>query len=125
MTVFILFAMLFLHTLDDFHLQGALVNLKQRKYWLKNSPSDLFKYDYLVALFVHSFSWTFMTMLPIVIYYRSTLDSIIIKYVVIFIINVMCHAFIDNLRANKYKINLVTEQLLHVAQILLTYFIFM
>ena len=33
--IFILFLMLLMHYIEDFHLQGCLANLKQKKWWEK------------------------------------------------------------------------------------------
>ena len=32
--IFILFIMLLMHYIEDFHLQGCLANLKQKKWWI-------------------------------------------------------------------------------------------
>ena len=67
--VFILLCMIFCHVVDDFCLQpGCLSFLKQKDWWDKNAPEELYKKDYLMALFVHSFSWAFMIMLPLCVY---------------------------------------------------------
>lgn len=68
MKLFILLCMLFLHIVDDYYLQGWLASAKQKSWWEKNSPDKLYKHDYLIALFMHSFSWTFMIMLPLTMY---------------------------------------------------------
>lgn len=62
--IFILFTMIFCHIVDDYYLQGWLASAKQKSWWEKNAPEKLYKYDYLAALFMHSFSWSFMIMLP-------------------------------------------------------------
>ena len=59
-----LILMFFLHIVDDFYLQGILAKLKQIGWWKKNAPNPLYRYDYIVGLVVHSFSWAFMIMLP-------------------------------------------------------------
>ena len=41
--------------------------MKQKKWWQENAPQKLYKYDYIVALIMHSMSWSFMIMLPIAI----------------------------------------------------------
>lgn len=56
----LLFSMLFFHLFDDYKLQGILANMKQRSWWEKNAPDDLYKNDYIIALIEHAFSWTFM-----------------------------------------------------------------
>ena len=117
---FILLAMTFCHIVDDYYLQGWLASAKQKKWWHDNAPNELYKKDYIPALLCHAFSWTFMMMLPIAIYLKFTLNWLYVLYPVNFII----HAIIDDLKANKYKINLVIDQLCHMGQILLTFGIF-
>jgi len=116
--IFTLLSMIFLHIVDDYYLQGILASLKQKKYWKENAPQDLYKYDYIVALFMHSFSWSFMIMLPIFIYVSFNLDF---NMIIFFIVNLLIHAYIDNLKANKFKINLIIDQLCHLIQILVTF----
>lgn len=115
---FILLLMVFLHILDDYGLQvPCLCNLKQRSYWETNAPNPLYKYDYLWALLMHSFSWSFMIMLPIA-WVMSF--NITIPFIIIFIENVILHAVVDDLKANQLKINLWEDQIIHLGQILVT-----
>lgn len=115
---FILAAMIFLHIIDDYVLQApCLCNLKQKSFWEKNAPEKLYKYDYLVALLMHAFSWSFMIMLPIAVVKGFNVD---INFFLMLIINTAFHAGVDDLKANKYRINLWTDQLAHIAQIIVT-----
>lgn len=120
MKVFILFSMIFLHIVDDYYLQGVLANLKQKIWWQKNAPKDIYKNDYIVALFMHSFSWAFMTMLPIAIFLSLSLTT---TFILLFAINVTIHAVVDDLKANKLKISLITDQLIHMVQIVTTFIV--
>jgi hypothetical protein len=121
MNIFILLAMIFLHIIDDYKLQGILASMKQKKWWLEQKEyKDLYKNDYIMALVEHSFSWAFMIMLPI----AFTLNFNISWWLIAYIINFTVHAFVDDLKANKFKINLVTDQLIHLAQIVATWLIF-
>ena len=114
---FILLWMLFFHIVDDYYLQGWLASAKQKSYWEKNAPEDLYKRDYIWALIMHSFSWAFMIMLPIA--YSQNFD-INFGFVIIFLFNVALHAFTDNAKANWKLINLWQDQTIHIVQILLT-----
>ena len=119
--IFILLAMIFLHIIDDYKLQGILASMKQKKWWEEQREyKKLYKYDYIPALIEHSFSWTFMIMLPIAVMLHFNIGWWAIAY----IINMMVHAFVDNLKANKFKINLVTDQTIHIVQIVITWLIF-
>lgn len=115
-----LLLMMFLHVIDDFYLQGILASLKQKSYWKENAPEPIYKYDYIVALLMHSFSWTFMIMLPhmiqIVIYGGTWCLSL-------YLMNFVIHAFVDDLKANKKSINLIVDQSIHIFQIIFTYIV--
>ena len=41
-----------------------------------------------------------------------------------FLVNAAIHAIIDDLKANKKKINLVIDQSLHIIQILITFIVY-
>lgn len=114
---FILLWMIFFHIVDDYYLQGWLASAKQKSYWEKNAPEDLYKRDYIWALIMHSFSWAFMIMLPIA---YSLQFNINLPFVIIFLINVAIHALVDTAKANWKLINLWQDQLIHIFQILLT-----
>lgn len=115
---FILMLMVFFHIIDDYRLQGILANMKQKSWWRQQEQyADKYKYDYLIALFMHSFSWAFMIMLPIAIANGFNISA---AFVVVFITNLFIHGFIDDLKANQFKINLVQDQLVHIIQIVIT-----
>ena len=121
MAVFILLTMLFCHIIDDFYLQGILASMKQKIWWRKQEQyKEKYKYDYTIALIIHSFSWVFMIMLPIVIYLKFNLSWLYLAYP----INLIIHAIVDDLKANKLKINLVTDQSIHILQIIIIWIIF-
>ena len=115
---FILIAMIFLHIIDDYCLQApCLCNLKQKSFWEKNAPQKIYQNDYIWALFMHGFSWAFMIMLPIAVVRNFNVD---INFFLLLIINAVFHAGIDDLKANKFRINLWQDQLAHLAQIAIT-----
>lgn len=120
-SLFLLILMIFCHIVDDYYLQGWLASAKQKKWWEDNAPQSLYKYDYLWALLMHSFSWSFMIMLPIFF-----LDGFIVteQLFAAFAFNIMIHGFTDNLKANEFKINLWMDQLIHMFQIVGTWLLF-
>lgn len=125
--VLLLLAMIFLHIVDDYYLQGWLASAKQKSWWQQNAPDELYKYDYIMALFMHSFSWTFMIMIVPSVYVLITttnvsIDSFVIALV--FLTNIIIHMTVDNAKANLKKINLVQDQLLHLVQIAATWLSF-
>ena len=118
---FIILWMLFNHVFDDYFLQGCLANLKQEEYWQKNIPENFYEFyrdDYLMALLMHSLSWSFMIMLPIAFVMSFNVDLV---FVVFFFLNVIFHAVVDDMKANRKTINLVIDQSIHIFQVLFTY----
>ena len=109
-----LLLMIFCHIVDDYYLQGWLSSAKQKKWWNKNAPDSLYKCDYIMALLMHSFSWTFsVSVFPI-------LYAVILGekwYPILFILNLILHMFVDNLKANEKRINLIQDQIIHLFQI--------
>lgn len=118
--VLLLVACLFAHVFDDYFLQGCLANLKQKSWWEKNAPHELYKHDYIAGLLCHAFSWACMITLPLIIYSQGNLGWFWFSLP----INWCIHAYIDHSKANLKKINLIQDQLLHVIQIMLTWLIF-
>ena len=123
--IILLFCMLFCHIVDDYYLQGWLASAKQKSWWEKNCPKPLYKYDYIVALFEHAFSWTFMIHVPLIVTMVITGKSIALSlFLLLFIINWGIHIITDDAKANKLIINLILDQSIHICQILLTWVIY-
>jgi hypothetical protein len=116
--------MLFLHLIADYNLQGILALMKQKSYWdeANANAGGKYKNDYIISLIEHAYVWTFMIMLPYMIFVFKNYTNLKyhIIYVVLFMINWAVHTYVDDLKANKMKINLVVDQLIHVVQILIT-----
>lgn len=119
--MFTLLAMIFCHIVDDYYLQGWLASAKQKSYWEKNAPDKLYRFDYIMALIMHSLSWSFMIMLPLAIYSDF---KVRLTFGILFIVNAVTHAFVDDLKCNKLKINLITDQSIHITQIIVTFMIY-
>lgn len=118
--IFIILSMIFCHIVADFYLQGWLASAKQKSWWKENAPQQLYEYDYIVALAIHSISWSFMIMLPIAFSMSFNVD---ILFVLLFLANANIHGIVDDLKANKLKINLITDQIIHILQIAATFII--
>ena len=56
----LLICMMFCHIINDYKLQGILASMKQKSWWEENGNDPLYKHDYIMALFEHSFSWAFL-----------------------------------------------------------------
>lgn len=119
MFIKILLFMILFHIIDDFVLQPiSLSNLKQKKWWEKQEGySDKYKDDYKVALAIHSISWSIMIHIPLVIMFPSLGQ---LALLISFIANAVIHYYIDDLKANKLKINLFEDQMVHFWQICTT-----
>lgn len=118
MRCFALFiCMFFCHIIDDYYLQGILASLKQRSWWEKNAPEDMYRHDYIMGLIMHSVSWSFMIMLPLLVYFRFDPPA---AFAVIWVVNAAVHGVVDDLKANKRKINLIQDQSAHIIQIIIT-----
>lgn len=123
-----LFALvLALHHLADYNLQGALCHLKQESFWRKAcrecewcSETVAFrKYgrDYRAGLACHALYWTLVTYAPL-IFHPLTPSAFAWGLI---IANSAFHYWVDDLKANRWRINLVQDQLLHLAQICVTF----
>lgn len=120
-----LLVMIFMHITDDFYLQGLLANMKQKSWWKIHASDNLYKYDYMAALLCHAFSWSFMVHAPIFILYTFGLLKLnFITTFLLFISTIIIHAYIDDLKANKKKINLIIDQSCHLIQVLALWIIY-
>ena len=119
--LFVLILMIFCHIVDDYYLQGWLASAKQKQWWKDNAPDKLYRFDYVWALLMHSFSWSFMIMLPIAISRGFDVNWV---FGLMLVINTVVHAFVDNLKANVKVINLWADQSIHMLQIIYTFWMF-
>ena len=123
--VTILLLIVLCHIVDDFCIQNiCLSQMKCKSWWVKECEklgADFknYKDDYLIALCMHATSWAIMILLP-VIFMLNVPDVTII---VLFTANMIIHAVVDNLKANMGKINLLTDQIIHLWQIIITFYI--
>ena len=68
----------------------------------------------MAALFMHSFIWSFCVMLPA---WNSFENPI---WLIMFAANICIHFIVDDFKANRCLISLWQDQLIHMAQIVLT-----
>lgn len=114
----VLILMLFAHIVDDYYLQGVLAKMKQKSWWENNAPDKSYKYDYVPALICHALSWAVMITLPIL--FATAWNPHWAVYLMLGV-NLAIHASVDDLKANKHKINLIADQSIHFAQIIITW----
>lgn len=118
--------MILCHIIDDFVLQPVcLSNLKQKQWWENNVLNkskkyrDMYEDDYEIALLIHSLSWSIMISLP----FMFLVEANPIALIIMVAINTTIHYIVDDLKANKFKINLWIDQGCHFIQLILTYVI--
>ena len=118
-----------LHFVADYTLQGCLSNLKQRKWWVDYFNNQIFslrvvhsrkyRHDYICGLVCHALYWTLVTFAPLLWIAKG-----VTALALIVLGNTLFHAVVDHMKCNCYKINLWQDQVLHLAQIVVTYVIF-
>jgi hypothetical protein len=107
-------AMLSAHLITDYTLQGWLADGKQKSWWDKafgGKTPDKYRHDYIAALVCHSLYWSIAVCLPI---WNSPM------FLWAIVGNTIIHAIVDDLKANRNKLILIQDQLLHLAQIVIT-----
>ena len=116
--IFVLILMLLAHFFADFHLQGILADMKQEQWWRKQEGyNSKCKYDYLAALAIHSAEWTLWMMMPLFLLPHIDLGI----FLLLATLNMVVHSLTDNSKANYKDINLIQDQIVHLAQIAYTY----
>lgn len=117
----LLLLMILAHIVDDFVLQSASLSKLKQKFWWEQQDGYASQYqnDYSMALLMHSMSWSIMILLP----GMFTVDIPGTVLFGLFVINAGLHYLIDDLKANKKKINLLDDQTFHMLQVISTWFI--
>ena len=109
-----------LHLIADYTLQGILAQMKQQSWWLGQvlgKDWDKYEHDWLAALLCHAAMWSILTFLPLMFVVNPWVFTALVT------VNILLHAWIDHLKANKFKINLCTDQIAHLVQIIATVYI--
>ena len=121
MEFYLLLCMIFMHIVDDYYLQGILASMKCRSWWKEHAPDKIYENDYIIALFTHAFSWAFMIMIPVAVYISISGGNHDTMFAGLIAANLLVHAFVDDAKANDKKINLITDQTIHLIQIVITW----
>lgn len=112
------------HYLADYPLQGIIANLKQEKWWKENYDSDKNEANAEVALMLHGVFWSFMIVLPIMLFALLTKQYNIRLYYWMLVINSLIHSIIDDMKCNVNLISYRTDQYIHLIQIFITWVIY-
>lgn len=111
----VLVLMILGHLIADYPLQGWLAQAKQKSYW--ENQDKKYKHDYIPALICHATMWSIIVFTPIIYFSWDKLGV----WWLLLPINILCHYFVDNEKANKKSINLRQDQLCHLLQIINTW----
>lgn len=125
---------LLLHFISDFTLQGNLGNLKWKTWWMDEcnrmekekklewgsagATFHKYRFDYICGMVCHCLYWTIFTFSPIIWNMTSTLQIALLV-----ILNAGFHYWVDDMKANKWRLNLCQDQLFHLVQITATFFV--
>lgn len=122
MYALLLIGMLFCHIVYDFGLQGILAHMKQKQWWVDNAPNPMYENDYKTALMLHALAWTCCIHIPIVFhigYCDWHFEEI--PFLIVFTVDWIIHTVVDDLKANKGRINLSQDQAIHIIQVIVTW----
>lgn len=127
-SLMVLITMLWLHVFADYNLQGILASMKQRGWWAKQIPNyrdTKYKNDYKAALIAHAFSWSFTVLFPMFVSTYNSLNvfgfGVFAAYLLLLIFMTLGHYRIDDIKANRKRINLIEDQVCHIIQIVLAW----
>ena len=145
--IVVLFFMVLMHIIEDFHLQGIMGNMKTKSWWDElfqnvyaktDNPEQAkwvkeyqkkAKFDYVPVLLLHGFEWSMFIHMPVLAVYWFTQGVVLFDstfmYVLcaVIIIQGLIHSMVDDIKANGLGISLVTDQSIHLIQILVSYLI--
>lgn len=117
----VLLLMLAMHVIEDFHLQGRMADMKQRSWW--SQYPEMYDRDYIAVLILHGMEWSVLVSLPLLLVTGLDMPPAVVLAIVA---NGLIHAYVDDLKANRLRIDLITDQTVHIIQmlavLLLTYY---
>ena len=112
--------MLLLHVVAEFVLQPvALLRLKQKTYWEQPEHPNGGKDASAMAIALYAILWSVMIMLPLM-YYSTEGDLILL---LVFLFNMLAHAYIDEYATNRHKLSFVMSQSLYLLQLTITFLV--
>lgn len=150
MTVITLLMMVLMHIVEDFHLQGKMGEMKQKRWWVRQSwesaqddltfpnsdkletyERNLEKYgrDYIPVLLLHGFEWSMFIHIPMLAAHVIAdgwvfSDVFLMLFTASVLVNAAVHVIVDHLKANRLAINLIVDQTAHILQIIATFAVF-
>ena len=115
--ILVLVLMILGHLIADYPLQGWLAQAKQKVYWQRPEIDRMYWHDWIPALICHATMWGIIIFAPTMFF---SLESLNIFWVAL-PLNIAVHFIIDDLKANRFVINLQQDQLAHLVQIVITW----
>lgn len=106
--------MLAMHVIEDFHIQGKMADMKQSSFWEKYDSR--YGGDYIPVLILHGIEWSVLVALPLMVADGFQTSA---GLVVLIFVNALLHSYIDHLKCNEFRINLIQDQAIHITQIVL------
>ena len=121
-----------LHLIADYVLQGVLADLKQKSWWHEHVIKKIweeysentyewrhrvwrkYEFDYLIGLYCHALMWSIVTFFPLMWFCSPGAFTVLIN------VNTLMHLVVDHMKANIHCINLIEDQLIHLAQVIAT-----
>jgi len=116
--IVLLLLMLLAHIVEDFHLQGKMADMKQKIWWLKQTDDPRYRYDYIPVLILHGIEWAVCVSIPVFFYTGFEPSA---GYVLMACVMAAIHSIVDHMKCNELCINLVTDQAIHMVQIVVLF----
>lgn len=106
--------MVLCHIIADFHLQGIMGDMKQKSFW--KPYGEQYQNDWKPVMLLHGIEWAIIVSVPCLL---TSWFDVSWWFIAAVIVTGLTHAYIDNLKANNFQINLIEDQALHMLQIVL------
>lgn len=117
--IHLILSMFLMHVIGDSIFQSITLSMKKRKYYWKDY-NDYRNYLYIFYLLLHSFIWS--TTIHFSLILIMGIKIITRMFIISYIINILLHSVIDDMKANRKMIGMIIDQFLHSLQILLTFY---
>ena len=104
--------MILFHVIEDFHIQGNMAQMKQRRWW--KFYDDEYRNDWVPVIILHGIEWAMFVSIPCLM---ASWFDVSVWFMAVVVSMGLIHAYIDHLKANTFKINLIQDQTMHMVQI--------
>lgn len=108
----LLLMMVLLHVIEDFHMQGIMASMKQKTFW--QEYPKMYSHDWIPVVLLHGMEWATVVALPCIL---ASWFDVSAWFVLTVVAMGLVHAYVDHLKANSLRINLIMDQAVHIVQI--------